>query len=63
MKFRKRALVVEATPVKGCEVTVVTPEGTQTARDGDWIVKGIQGELYPVKNEIFQKTYEAIPDA
>lgn len=62
MRYRKRALDVEAFPVKGCVVTIINAQGTQTAEDGDWIVKGIQGEIYPVKNDIFQKTYEAIPD-
>jgi len=36
------------------------PEGVMLARMGDWIVKGVQGELYPVKNEIFEATYEVV---
>ncbi|MDD5614878.1 MAG: hypothetical protein PHH85_01600 [Candidatus Methanoperedens sp.] len=62
MRYRKRPLEVEAFPVKGASVTIITPEGTNTAEEGDWIVKGIEGEIYPVKNKIFVKTYEAIPD-
>jgi hypothetical protein len=27
---------------------------------GDWIVKGIKGEFYPVKPDIFEQTYEAV---
>jgi hypothetical protein len=27
---------------------------------GDWIIKGIAGEFYPCKNEIFEKTYEPV---
>lgn len=34
-----------------------TPEGAMTAGTGDWIIKGINGEFYPCKDEIFQKTY------
>ena len=37
---------------------VKTLEGDMIARPGDWIVTGIEGERYPVKNEIFKKTYE-----
>jgi len=34
-----------------------TLEGVMTARKGDWIIKGIEGEIYPCKPEIFAKTY------
>ena len=30
------------------------------ATEGDWIIKGIQGEFYPVKNDIFEETYELV---
>ena len=39
---------------------VNTLEGTMNARKGDWIVKGIAGEIYPVQNDIFLATYEAV---
>jgi hypothetical protein len=41
-------------------VTIVTLEGNMKALPGDWIIKGINGEFYPCKNEIFEKTYEAV---
>lgn len=37
-----------------------TLEGTMTAEPGDWIVKGVQGEFYPVKPDIFVATYEKV---
>ncbi len=37
-----------------------TLEGTMTAHIGDYIVKGIQGELYPCKPDIFEQTYELV---
>jgi len=37
-----------------------TLEGTMTVNPGDWIVKGIKGELYPVKHDIFIETYEDV---
>ena len=30
------------------------------ATEGDWIIKGIQGEFYPVKPDIFEETYELV---
>ena len=35
-----------------------TSEGTMIAGPGDWIIRGIHGELYPCKGEIFAATYE-----
>lgn len=40
------------------ELIIPTLEGTMRARIGDYVVVGIQGELYPVKPDIFQATYE-----
>ena len=42
------------------EVKIQTLEGVMTANVGDWIIKGIKGEFYPVKNEIFEQTYEKV---
>jgi len=41
---------------------VSTLEGAMTAQPGDWIVRGIQGEFYPVKPDIFDATYEHAED-
>lgn len=37
---------------------ITTLEGVMIANIGDWIIKGISGELYPCKPDIFEKTYE-----
>ena len=42
------------------ELTIPTLEGDHVARHGDWIIKGIQGEFYPCKPDIFEATYERI---
>ncbi|MER6435422.1 hypothetical protein ABT275_03535 [Streptomyces sp. NPDC001185] len=41
---------------------VHTLEGWMAASSGDWIIRGIQGELYPCKPNIFAATYEAVTD-
>jgi hypothetical protein len=39
---------------------VPTLEGEMLANVGDWIICGIKGELYPIKDDIFRETYEAV---
>jgi hypothetical protein len=42
------------------EIEIPTLEGTMRASIGDWIIKGIKGEFYPCKPDIFEETYEEI---
>lgn len=39
---------------------VATLEGHMKISDGDWIVKGIMGEMWPVKPDIFEQTYDKV---
>lgn len=39
---------------------IVTLEGNMKCLKGDWVVKGVKGELYPCKPDIFDLTYEAV---
>jgi len=39
-----------------------TLEGTMTAKIGDYIIKGVKGEFYPCKPDIFEQTYEEYKD-
>lgn len=39
-----------------------TLEGGHIACPGDWIITGVQGERYPCKAEIFEKTYEPVKE-
>lgn len=39
-------------------LTIATLEGDMTAQPGDWIIKGVKGEFYPCKPDIFAATYE-----
>ena len=41
---------------------VGTLEGKMFANPGDWIIKGVQGEFYPYKPDIFEATYEPVED-
>lgn len=44
----------------GVCMMIDTLEGTLIASRGDWIIRGIKGELYPCKPDIFDATYEEV---
>lgn len=44
----------------GSYLQIKTLEGVMTAIVGDWIIKGVNGEFYPCKPDIFEKTYERV---
>ena len=78
MKFRKKPVVIEAVQVvpdpvwpdwaraavvvNNGLVQIATLEGVMTASPGDWIIKGVQGEVYPCKPDIFEATYERVEE-
>jgi hypothetical protein len=41
-------------------ITIPTLEGDMTASPGDWIIRGVAGEFYPCKPDIFDATYEPV---
>lgn len=50
--YRKRPIVMH----------IATLEGMMTAQVGDYIIRGVEGELYPCKPDIFEKTYEIVAE-
>ncbi|HAY3897749.1 TPA: hypothetical protein JRS25_003692 [Escherichia coli] len=51
--------------IEGCEthhkfLKIKTLEGEHIASEGDFIIKGVNGEFYPCKPDIFEKTYERV---
>ncbi len=72
-KYRKRPIVIEAEQwFPGIEIEGVhtisgashgiirTLEGKMDVMPGDWVITGIQGEKYPIKDDIFALTYEPV---
>ena len=49
----------ERRTVSNAWISIRTLEGVMRAEIDDWIIKGVQGELYPCKPDIFAATYEA----
>ena len=51
-------LTIERTPNGKCYCFIPTLEGEHKATEGDYIIKGVHGEFYPCKPDIFEETYE-----
>lgn len=47
-------------PASRRSLSIKTLEGEMTAECGDWIIKGVKGEFYPCKPDIFEATYERV---
>ena len=61
-KARKKPIVVEFREVDGKE-QIETREGVLTAnQEEDYIIRGVDGEIYPIKKSIFYRTYEVIEE-
>lgn len=45
--------------IQTIEGDIPVNEGDMIARHGDWVIRGVKGEIYPCRDDIFQATYEA----
>ena len=77
MKFRKKPVVIDAIQWNGAQddkaVGDFIPgnlycfssdyhQGTMRVEHGDWIIKGVKGEFYPCKPDIFEAHYEKVEE-
>ena len=53
-------IVVDYADKENPVIYIPTLEGTMKASVGDYIIKGVKGELYPCKPDIFERTYEVV---
>lgn len=60
-QYRKLPVVITAWQTQE-PMVIETLEGSMKANTGDWIITGVNGEKYPCKPDIFEKTYEPVPD-
>ena len=58
-RARKRPVVVDATAMP-LAFEVETPEGTMEGEQGDVLIRGVEGELYPCDADVFAQTYELV---
>lgn len=57
--YRKKPVIVQAYQTDE-EMLIPTLEGDMKASVGDYIITGVNGEQYPCKPDIFEKTYEPV---
>lgn len=58
MKSYGCEIIIQPMPSSTPQLRIPTLEGEMTAKEGDFIIKGVAGEFYPCKPDIFKKTYE-----
>ena len=58
-KYRKISIEIDAFQTEK-DMIIRTLEGDMRAQKGDWIITGVNGEQYPCKPDIFDKTYERV---
>jgi len=61
-KFTKKPIPISAAQINE-PFEVQTIEGTMQGAAGDYLLIGVRGEMYPVKKEIFEETYQPVEDA
>lgn len=60
-KYTKIPVTIEAYRTE-TEETIETLEGVMKANKGDWIIKGVKGEIYPCKPDVFEMTYKEVKE-
>ena len=60
VRKHKHVFTGESEILEEIELTIETLEGTHEASIGDYIIEGVNGEFYPCKPDIFEKTYEEV---
>ena len=60
LSFCNNASNIVASSEDEMGISILTLEGTMTANTGDYIIKGVKGEFYPCKPDIFELTYEEV---
>lgn len=60
IKAREEKIVWFIDTIQGLVCKIDTLEGIMKVSNGDYIIKGIKGEIYPCKSDIFEATYDEI---
>lgn len=59
----ERSLSIDSDDPDGARFVIGTLEGVHRVTWGDWIIRGVKGELYPCKPDVFAATYEPAESA
>ena len=60
--IRNKTVYFEHVGLPDVTLRIITLEGVMIAKQGDWIIQGVKGEIYPCKPDIFAVTYDAVTD-
>ena len=60
--IRDKTVYFEHVGLPDVTLRIITLEGVMMANQGDWIIKGVKGELYPCKPDVFEATYTLADD-
>jgi len=60
LKFCPTAVAQYKSKTFECRLVIPTLEGDMICNQGDWIIKGVKGEFYPCKSDIFDISYEPV---
>lgn len=61
-KTQRLALIICEASEADKSMKISTLEGEVTASEGDYIIKGVKGEFYPCKPDIFKETYDIVEE-
>lgn len=60
--YEEGKMYFEGTYASACELFISTLEEDHHVSVGDYVIRGVHGELYPCKPDIFEETYEIVED-
>ena len=61
-RWSKGSVYPDAKGTVDGHLCISTPEGVHLVSWNDWIIRGVKGELYPCKPDIFEMTYEKVDE-
>ena len=62
LNFSGDVSLIDYPAVGGPKLFIETLEGVMAASVGDYVIKGVRGEIYPCKPDIFKETYEEVKE-
>lgn len=61
-KFRKKPIIIHAVQINHDNFTVDSQEGKVSGNKGDWLMVGVNNEIYICADSIFRKTYDLVEE-
>ena len=62
-QVRKKPIIIHATQINWDDFTVHSLEGDHNGKKGDWLMVGVNNEIYVCADDIFKKTYDVLEES